>query len=219
MIPRNLINIFTIYTKHLSRLQGGTQNVFKTASFTTCSRKLNNVENHLHINVLEEQQKFLEQEIEDNHDIFHNVNLNRGLMGVFDIADLVDVLRIENSEDIFVAEVPARYNYVDHICIVTGKSYRHMQAIGQFVRQVYKRKRLPNDYIPALEGKNSKDWMALDLGNIALHIFSKEARTRYDMDSLWAVGKDYDPESNKSDPIVDMLEKHSIYLSDLKPVK
>lgn len=216
MISRNVLNKFSTYARHIYKLQGRSLNVPKIASFTTSFKECNNEENHLHINVLEEQAKYLEQEIADD-DIFHNVNLNRGITGVFDIADLVDVLRIENSEDIFVAEVPSQYNYVDHICIVTGKSYRHMYAIAQFVRQVYKRKRLAHDEIPVLEGKNSKDWMALDLGNIALHIFSKEARIRYDMDSLWAVGKDFDPESNKADPIVDMLEKHSIYLADLKP--
>lgn len=54
-------------------------------------------------------------------------------------------------------------------------------------------------------------------GNIALHIFSKEARTLYDLDSLWAVGPKYDTEANKVEPISDMLEKHTIYLRDLEP--
>lgn len=105
-----------------------------------------------------------------------------------------------------------------------------MQAIAEFVRKVYKRKCHSNDIIPRIEGENSKEWVALDLGsllknyvllsqlcsyfliitgNIALHIFSKEARTKYDLESLWAVGAQYDSEYNKEDPIVEMLERHS----------
>lgn len=54
-------------------------------------------------------------------------------------------------------------------------------------------------------------------GNIALHVFSKEARKIYDLDTLWAVGPKYDDEFNKPEPISDMLEKHSMYLQGLEP--
>lgn len=140
-----------------------------------------------------------------------------GKTGVFDIEDLVEVLKVENAENIFVAHVPNEINYVDYMCIVTGKSQRHMKAIAQFVRRVYKKKRQTNDIIPKLEGAESKDWMAIDLGNIALHIFSKKAREVYDLDMLWAVGPKYDDESNRKDELFELLEKHTIYLGDLKP--
>lgn len=39
-----------------------------------------------------------------------------------------------------------------------------MKAIAQFVRIIYKKKMEKSDVIPKLEGENSKDWMALDLG-------------------------------------------------------
>lgn len=95
-----------------------------------------------------------------------------------------------------------------------------------------------SDVIPKIEGESSKDWMALDMGmfylnivdivkqllklwfigNIALHIFSTEARAQYDLESLWTVGPDFDRECNKpNDELVEMYEKHSIYLSDLTP--
>lgn len=55
------------------------------------------------------------------------------------------------------------------------------------------------------------------VGNIALHIFSREARRKYDLDMLWSVGPKYDDEYNKEDPVVEMLEKHTIYLKDFQP--
>lgn len=56
------------------------------------------------------------------------------------------------------------------------------------------------------------------VGNIALHIFSNEARVKYDLDSLWSLGEEYDDECNKpDDPIVQMLQQNSIYLRGLEP--
>lgn len=85
------------------------------------------------------------------------------------------------------------------------------------MRKVYKKKRHNFDIIPAVEGANSKEWMALDLGNIALHVFSKKTRELYDLESLWAVGPEFDAECNKKNDIVDLLEKHSVYLNKLEP--
>lgn len=50
------------------------------------------------------------------------------------------------------------------MCLVTGRSQRHMQAIAQFVRSVYKKKTYDKNNIPRTEGGHSKDWMAIDLG-------------------------------------------------------
>ncbi|KAJ8973265.1 hypothetical protein NQ317_017720 [Molorchus minor] len=155
-------------------------------------------DNEIILDVYEERLKYsnlLENHEED--DPLLGLNLERGQTGVFNIEDLVEVLKRENAEDIFIAKVPSDIKYVDYISIVSGKSQKHMQAIAQFVRKVYKKKRHKNDIIPILEGKNSSDWMALDLGNIALHIFSKKMRKMYDLDSLWILGPHFDKECNK----------------------
>lgn len=90
--------------------------------------------------------------------------ISGGISGVFDIEDLVGVLKRENAVNIFVAKVPPKIKYVDYMCIASGKSQKHMQAIVQFVRRVYKHKRSNIDIVPRIEGEKSKDWIALDLG-------------------------------------------------------
>ena len=85
--------------------------------------------------------------------------------GVFEIEDLVDILRKDNAKQIFVATVPPELTYVDYIVIVSCKSPRHIHALASFVRKIYKLKKLKNETIPKIEGETSKDWMALDLGN------------------------------------------------------
>lgn len=94
-----------------------------------------------------------------------------GKTGVFEIEDLVTLLQRENAKDIFVATVPSNIRYVDYICIVSARSKRHIHAIAEFVRRVYKKKCHKRDLIPKIEGKDSEEWMALDLGiyNKAVH--------------------------------------------------
>ncbi|XP_055628806.1 uncharacterized protein LOC129770168 isoform X2 [Toxorhynchites rutilus septentrionalis] len=160
-----------------------------------------------------------EPDQEELPDIFKGINLQRGKTGVYEIEDLVKVLRLNNAENIFVCTVPREIKYVDYICVVSGMSFRHMRGVAEFVRKVFKMKRNAGDIIPKIEGENSRDWMAMDLGNIALHIFAESARQQYDLESLWAIGAKYDHECNKpNEPLVDLFERHSIYLKDLKPL-
>jgi ribosomal silencing factor RsfS len=43
------------------------------------------------------------------------------LTGVFDLEELVDLLRAENAEDTAVIAVPKEMNYADHLVIVTAR--------------------------------------------------------------------------------------------------
>lgn len=88
-----------------------------------------------------------------------------GEEGVFDIEDLVELLRKDKAQNIFVTKVPKELGYVDYLVVVTGRSPRHMTALATFVRKAYKLKRHETDLIPKIEGAKSNDWMALDLGN------------------------------------------------------
>ncbi|EDV97010.1 mitochondrial assembly of ribosomal large subunit protein 1 [Drosophila grimshawi] len=134
---------------------------------------------------------------EAEQDQYLGLNLKRGIRGVFDVEDLVELLRKENVDDIFVCYVPEELKYVDHLVVCSARSYRHMLATAEFVRRMFKIKRSKGDLLPRIEGEKSRDWMAMDLGNIALHIFSPKARENYDLESLWAIGPQYDPESQK----------------------
>lgn len=95
------------------------------------------------------------------------------------------------------------------MCVATARSYRHMQAAATFVRKLYKIKRDRKGWMPKVEGKDSKEWVALDLGNIALHIMAEDTRQRYDMETLWCVGSKFDTESNKVDPFTELINQHT----------
>ncbi|GLH00535.1 Uncharacterized protein GBIM_06885 [Gryllus bimaculatus] len=167
--------------------------------------------------IVEERFKTLQYDPE-TQDGYQGLNLERGKDGVFDIEHLVDLLQQEQAQHIFVLKIPEEVRYVNYLVIVSGKSVRHMIALAEFVKLVYKKKRNDSDRIPKVEGEDSSHWIAMDLGNIALHIFSATARKTYDLESLWSVGAEYDELSRKpEDPVLEILQKHSVYLRDLEP--
>ncbi|KAI5743183.1 hypothetical protein M8J77_015467 [Diaphorina citri] len=160
----------------------------------------------------------LYQQPEELVDEFEDINLERGITGVYDVEDLVDVLNKQRAVDLCVISIPPEHRYVDFIVIVTGKSYKHMLSMATFVRRVFKKKYDPEqgDKPPRIEGEESDDWIALDLGNIALHIFSSRARAKYDLESLWCLGRELDARSNEEDDLISVLRSHSFSLDDLK---
>lgn len=87
---------------------------------------------------------------------------------MYEIEDLVELLQRENSKDIFVATVPEDIHYVQYICVVSARSKRHILALAEFIRKVYKKKCFKSDHIPRIEGKDSDEWVALDLGKFSV---------------------------------------------------
>lgn len=111
---------------------------------------------------------------------------------MFEIEDLVEVLNREKARNLCVIKLPKGLKYVDYLCLVNGISHRHMVGMAHFVRKMYKLKRTTGDIIPKIEGIKDKNWIAMDLGNIALHIFTRKAREYYDIESLWCLGDEYE---------------------------
>jgi len=101
---------------------------------------------------------------QDEHDFKILLPTTGGTRGVFDVEDLVELLRKENVDDIFVCYVPENLKYVDHLVVCSGRSYRHMLTTAEFVRRMFKIKRNRGDILPRIEGDKSRDWMAMDLG-------------------------------------------------------
>lgn len=119
------------------------------------------------------------------------ISLERGKSGVFDLEDLVHLLHSENGKDVVAMNIPAEMVFVDHMVVVSANSQRHLNAIAQTVRQYYNIKMSKKDRGLIMEGRDSP-WVAMDLGNIALHVMSPSERRRIDLESLWLCGPEHD---------------------------
>ncbi|KAL4217227.1 hypothetical protein ACF0H5_023679 [Mactra antiquata] len=128
------------------------------------------------------------------------VPLIRGKSGVFDVDEVVTILRHANAKDIFTVHIPPHLDFADYMIIVSAKSIRHMKAMMSDLHWIYKRRMNKRDKVFRIEGEKS-DWQAVDLGNVILHIFMPDTRQLYDLETLWTVGAKFDTQCiEQSDP-------------------
>ncbi|RWS04129.1 steryl-sulfatase-like isoform X1, partial [Dinothrombium tinctorium] len=135
---------------------------------------------------------------------FENISLERGKHCVIDIDELVDILRQERMSDIAVISVPKELKYCDYMVIASAMSTRHLRAVCEFIRLVYKAKKHLEDPFVIVEGENSNDWKVFDMDSIVLHLMLPETRNLYDIETLWTCGAEHDNLTQKQvqDPIV-----------------
>lgn len=81
-------------------------------------------------------------------------------------------------------EVADVLGVVDLFAIASGTSERHLKALAEEVERVCK-----HDLDrPALrrEGTADSGWVLLDFGDVVVHLFHPETRSKYDLERLWA---------------------------------
>jgi len=118
--------------------------------------------------------------------------------------------------DIVAVSVDKEAQYVDVLIVATARSVRHLVAAAEFINKAYKRKTAHAKGLN-LEGRKdpSSGWIATDLGNIALHLFTETARSRYDVEALWALGTECDTKAEEESSHA--AAWGSDVLADLKP--
>lgn len=147
------------------------------------------------------QEGLLDEEIEDFYredevveeevsDWVPPISLTRGKTGVYELEELLTVLREENAQDICVINIPPEVNLTDHMVIVSAISLRHLRAIMSTVNNIYKQKKHDSDPFLLISGQDDpkSEWLAVDLGNAFLHVMMPQTRQRYDIEGLWLSG-------------------------------
>ena len=75
-------------------------------------------------------------------------------------------------------------SYADYFVFVTATSSTHAQSIANAVIQ---------DFATSsskIEGYQKGEWIIVDMGEIIVHIFQKNAREFYNLDKLWSHAPD-----------------------------
>ena len=75
----------------------------------------------------------------------------------------------------------------DYFLIAHGNNVPHVQAL---IEAVDKELHKAGYHSKHIEGHHSASWILLDYKDIIIHIFSKEDRYFYDLERIWADGKE-----------------------------
>jgi ribosome-associated protein len=89
----------------------------------------------------------------------------------------------KKAEEIVVLDMRELVSYTDFLAICTARNERQARAIVDEVRLQVKREagQLPG----GVDGAGADGWVVLDYLDCVLHVFTAEARERYQLEDLW----------------------------------
>ena len=96
---------------------------------------------------------------------------------------LAELLNNKKAEDIVVIDIAEKSSFADFLVVASGTSDRHIESLIDDVEDLVAQDGVPTK---GIEGKNGTGWILLDLGDVIVNIFSREMRSKYNIEKVWA---------------------------------
>ena len=96
---------------------------------------------------------------------------------------LINALEDIKGQDIQALDVSELTSITDFMVLVSGTSNRHVKALVDEVIDAAKEYGEPP---LGVEGRETYEWVLLDVGDVVVHVMQKEARAFYDLERLWS---------------------------------
>lgn len=87
------------------------------------------------------------------------------------------------ATDVCILDLRKQTSLFDFFVIATGTSRRQLHAISEEIDRTFKREM--NDKRLSIAGYQESRWIALDYGDVVVHLFDDETRNFYSLDELW----------------------------------
>ena len=75
----------------------------------------------------------------------------------------------------------------DYFIICSGNSNTQVKAISGSIQKTVSKQAKDKPW--HIEGENNAEWILMDYVNVAVHVFQKQIRDFYDIESLWGDAK------------------------------
>lgn len=96
---------------------------------------------------------------------------------------LVGALEDLKGLDIRTLDVSKITSITEYMVIVSGTSNRHVKALVDEVVDAAKGYGEPP---LGVEGRETYEWVLLDVGDVLVHVMQKDAREYYDLERFWS---------------------------------
>ncbi|RRD94790.1 ribosome silencing factor [Clostridiales bacterium COT073_COT-073] len=99
------------------------------------------------------------------------------------------VLDDRQAEDIKIIDISEISILADYFIIVHGRNTSHIDALVNHVDQKLSEAGVTPKHI---EYSSDNGWVLMDYSNVIIHIFSEQDRKFYELERIWADGKQID---------------------------
>ena len=102
---------------------------------------------------------------------------------------LCEIADSKNARDIGIIDVQKSSDITDFFIICSGRSTTQVKAIAEEIEFQMEKQGV---YAFHKEGLVEGKWIALDYGEVIMHIFPEETRAFYQLEKLWNNGSNYE---------------------------
>ena len=96
---------------------------------------------------------------------------------------ILEELNELQATEIKEIDVLGKTSITDLLIICSGRSTRHVKAIGAKILEKLKHIKQP---ALSISGLDTGEWALLDCGDIIVHIMTNEVRSFYNIEGIWA---------------------------------
>ena len=86
--------------------------------------------------------------------------------------------------DLTLIDVGEKSSFADWMIVVTGTSQRHVKSLAN---EVIEQSKKAGNRPLGTEGETDGNWILVDLGDVLVHVMTREAREFYSLEKLWQV--------------------------------
>ncbi len=97
------------------------------------------------------------------------------------------------AEGVVAIDLNGKSSIGDFMVIASGRSDRHVGAIGEQIQRKLKEQGLGRARI---EGLEACDWVLIDTGDIIVHVFRPEVREFYNLERMWSAERPADTQTH-----------------------
>jgi ribosome-associated protein len=88
------------------------------------------------------------------------------------------------ADNVVDIDLVGKTSFADRMVICSGQSHRQVLALADRMIDVLKE---AGQKAMGVEGRDSAEWVLVDLGDVIVHIFHAETRDLYNLEKMWSM--------------------------------
>ena len=101
-----------------------------------------------------------------------------------ELAKMIAELALEKkAEDIVVLDVAKQAGFTNYFVIASGNSDIHLKTLADYIEDELSQYKVK---VWQKEGYENLKWILMDYVDVVVHLFDRETRDYYDLETLWA---------------------------------
>ena len=91
-------------------------------------------------------------------------------------------LDTKKAEDVQIIDIANKSGFADYFVMASAGSERQLKALVDEIEFLFEKEQV---FVKRIEGKPGSGWLLMDYGDIIINVFTREARSKYNVEKVW----------------------------------